>query len=343
MPGKEKTMVSIRDIARECGVSVATVSKALNGHNDISEQTREKVRAKAAELGYQPNSVARALKTNRTYNLGVLFEDPQHSGLGHEYFSRILESFRAQAEAHGYDVTFINRNIGGKNSTYLEHCRYRGVDGVCAVSVNFSDLQVFELVQSDLPSVTIDHAFNNRTAVLSDNVKGMETLVNYVFGMGHRKIAFIHGERTAVTESRCGGFYKTCGELGLEIPDIYVREAAYHNCDLCESITEELLALPERPTCILMPDDVSALGGIKAITQAGLRIPEDISITGYDGIPLAQHLIPSLTTYHQNAQELGRWAAEKLIERIEHPKITLPENVFVHGHLMEGASVRRIK
>ena len=96
-------MVSIRDIAQACGVSVATVSKALNGHHDISQQTRDKVKAKAVELGYQPNSVARALKTNRTYNLGVLFEDPQRSGLGHEYFSQILESFRAQAESHGYD------------------------------------------------------------------------------------------------------------------------------------------------------------------------------------------------------------------------------------------------
>ena len=91
-------MISIRDIAKECGVSVATVSKALNGHHDISAQTRETVCRKAAEMGYQPNSAARALKTNRTYNLGVLYEDPQHSGLGHEYFSRILESFRAQAD-----------------------------------------------------------------------------------------------------------------------------------------------------------------------------------------------------------------------------------------------------
>lgn len=336
-------MVSIRDIAQACGVSVATVSKALNGHHDISQQTRDKVKAKAVELGYQPNSVARALKTNRTYNLGVLFEDPQRSGLGHEYFSQILESFRAQAESHGYDVTFINRNIGGKSSTYLEHCRYRGVDGVCVVSVNFTDFQMFELVQSDLPCVTIDHTFNNRTSILSDNVQGTEALVHYVYRMGHRKIAFIHGERTAVTESRCVGYYKACSELGLNIPDDYVREGAYHNCDLCEKLTAELLALPDRPTCILMPDDISALGGIKAITQAGLRIPEDISLTGYDGIPLARYLIPSLTTYHQNAQELGYWAAEKLIDRIEHPKVTLPENILVHGSLTEGSSVNRIQ
>ena len=173
-------MISIRDIAKECGVSVATVSKALNGHHDISAQTRETVCRKAAEMGYQPNSAARALKTNRTYNLGVLYEDPQHSGLGHEYFSRILESFRAQAEACGYDVTFINRNVGKRRSSYLEHCRYRGVDGVCVVCVNFLDPQVLELVQSELPVVTVDHMFNNRTSIVSDNVKGVgEPCVRY--------------------------------------------------------------------------------------------------------------------------------------------------------------------
>ena len=221
---RRTVMISIRDIAKECGVSVATVSKALNGHHDISAQTRETVCRKAAEMGYQPNSAARALKTNRTYNLGVLYEDPQHSGLGHEYFSRILESFRAQAEACGYDVTFINRNVGKRRSSYLEHCRYRGVDGVCVVCVNFLDPQVLELVQSELPVVTVDHMFNNRTSIVSDNVKGVQTLVNHVFGMGHRNIAFIHGERTAVTESRCASFYKTCYDLGLHTVAMYSNE-----------------------------------------------------------------------------------------------------------------------
>ena len=335
-------MISIRDIAKECGVSVATVSKALNGHHDISAQTRETVCRKAAEMGYQRNSAARALKTNRTYNLGVLYEDPQHSGLGHEYFSRILESFRAQAEACGYDVTFINRNVGKRRSSYLEHCRYRGVDGVCVVCVNFLDPQVLELVQSELPVVTVDHMFNNRTSIVSDNVKGVQTLVNHVFGMGHRNIAFIHGERTAVTESRCASFYKTCYDLGLQVPDAYVREGAYHDCDSCERITAELLALPQRPTCIFFTDDVSALGGFAAIARAGLRVPEDISAVGYDGIPLAKMMIPSLTTYHQDTQAIGYWAADRLVSLIEHPKTTLPESILIPGSLLEGASVRRI-
>ena len=222
-------MPSLKDLAKECGVSVATVSKALNDQPDISPATRERVRAAAHRMGYMPNAAARSLKTNRTYNLGVLFVDERQSGLTHEYFSAVLDSFKVEAEKHGYDITFINHNISGKRRSYLEHCRYRGVDGVCVVCVNFLDPQVLDLVQSELPVVTVDHMFNNRTSIVSDNVKGVQTLVNHVFEMRHRNIAFIHGERTAVTESRCASFYKTCYDLGLQVPDAYVREGAYHD------------------------------------------------------------------------------------------------------------------
>ncbi len=332
-------MVSIREVATACGCSPATVSKALNGHHDVSEATRKRVVQVARDMGYQPNSAARALKTNRTYNLGVLYEDPQQSGLGHEYFSRILESFRAQAETYGYDVTFINRNVGKHCSSYLEHCRYRGVDGVCIVCVNFLDAQVQELVQSRLPVVTIDHVFHNRTAILSNNVEGMETLVEYVYRKGHRKLAFLHGEMTAVTESRRASFYKACYELGLDIPDNLVVEAAYHNCDLCDTYTTRILESEHRPTCIFFPDDVSAMGGMAAIRRKGLHIPEDISVVGYDGILLSRMLSPSLTTYHQNTEGIGKLSADKLVQLIEQPKTTLPDSTLVSGHLMMGESV----
>ena len=103
-------MPSLKDLAKECGVSVATVSKALNDQPDISPATRERVRAAAHRMGYLPNAAARSLKTNRTYNLGVLFVDERQSGLTHEYFSAVLDSFKVEAEKHGYDITFINHN-----------------------------------------------------------------------------------------------------------------------------------------------------------------------------------------------------------------------------------------
>ena len=155
-------MVSMKDIAKACGVSVATVSKALSGQPDIGEQTRELICKTADSLGYMTNSAARALKTNRTYNIGVLFVDGRRSGLAHEYFSSMLESLKVEAERNGYDITFINRNVGAKATTYLQHCQYRGVDGVVIASVDFDDPQVLELVNSKLPVVTIDHVFNNR-------------------------------------------------------------------------------------------------------------------------------------------------------------------------------------
>ena len=221
-------MASLKDLAKECGVSVATVSKALNDQPDIAPATRERIRAAARRVGYLPNAAARALKTNRTYNLGVLFVDEKQSGLTHEYFSAVLDSFKVEAEKRGYDITFINHNISGKSMSYLEHCHYRGVDGVVIACVNFYDPQVVELVNGDVPVVTIDHVFNNRMAILSDNVVGTKALVQQAWACGHRRIAFIHGEKTAVTENRLAGFYQACEELGLKVPEEYVRCGVYH-------------------------------------------------------------------------------------------------------------------
>ena len=333
-------MVSMKDIARACGVSVATVSKALNGQPDIGEETRTRVCEVAQKMGYMTNSAARALKTNRTYHIGVLFVDERQSGLAHEYFSTMLESFKAEAEAHGYDITFINHNVGGKPTSYLQHCRYRGVDGVVIACVDFTDPRVRELAESDLPLVTVDHVFNNRLAVVSDNVQGMETLVRYAYGKGHRKIAFLHGEKTSVTQNRLVGFFRACEELGLEIPEEYVRESAFHNPDRCAQDTLALMNLPERPTCILFPDDYSYVGGMNALRQMGIRVPEDVSVMGYDGIHLAR--VIGLTTYWQDNREIGRIAAERLISLIEHPKTTLVDRIMVSGRLLEGTTVKEL-
>ena len=332
-------MVSMKDIAKRCGVSVATVSKALNDQQDISVETRKRIRQLADEMGYLANASARALKTNRSYNIGVLFVDKRSSGLAHEYFSAVLDSLRVEAESHGYDITFISAS-GRQTNSYLQHCRYRGVDGVVIASVDFTDPMVLELVNSDIPVVTIDHVFNNRVAVVSDNVGGVETLVRYAADRGHRKLAFIHGEMTAVTENRLSGFYRACAEQGIEVDERYVRQSSYHDSAGCYEITKKLLELPDRPSCILFPDDFSYIGALNAITEAGLRIPEDISAMGYDGIHLSQIISPRLTTYRQNTRELGRIAAAKLVELIESPRTVLLDRIVVKGELLEGQSVR---
>ena len=332
-------MVSIKDIAQECGVSAATVSKALNGQQDIGEKTRQRVLQAAQKLGYTANAAARALKTNRTYNIGVLFIDSRSSGLAHEFFSAVLDSLRVEAEVNGYDITFINSTVGRQPTSYLQHCLYRGLDGVVVACVDFHDPMVLELINSNLPVVTIDHVFNNRIAVMSDNVRGMEELVRYAVGRGHRRLAFIHGERTTVTENRITGFCRACRDLGVDVRDDDLIQGAYHDAEGCCEATKKLLAKAERPSCIFFPDDFSFIGGYNAIMEAGLRIPEDISVVGYDGIHLSQVMSPKLTTWRQSTTNLGREAAARLIELIENPKIALIDRFVVSGRLLEGESV----
>lgn len=333
-------MISMKDIADQCSVSVATVSKALNNHSDIGEETKKHIRETAEKLGYHPNSSARALKTKRTANIGVLFVDEGRSGLTHDYFAKVLDSFKKVSEVSGYDITFINAT--SQKMSYLEHSRYRGVDGVVIACVDFNDRDVIDLINSELPVVTIDHVFDNRIAVVSDNIGGMRALVEYVHSFGHEKIAYIHGDDTAVTRNRVASYYNTLKDLGIEPDDNYIVASAYHNPKLAAVCTKQLLSLKKRPTCILYPDDYSAIGGLNAIEEAGLSVPDDISVVGYDGLYVSQIIHPRLTTYEQNAEEIGGVAAKSLIRLIQEEKSTLIERILIPGKIMEGASVKRL-
>lgn len=336
-------MISMKEIASRCNVSVATVSKAMNGYTDIGESTRNRILRTAAEMGYLPNSSARALKTKRTYNLGVIFVDEGNSGLTHEYFNRVLESFKKTAEQKGYDITFASKRISGQQMSFFEHCRYRGVDGVVMACVDFSTDEAQELVHSDLPVVTIDHVFDGRICIMSNNVQGMETLASFVINAGHRKIAYIHGENTSVTKSRLTGFHRMLKNAGITVPDEYLRGGSYRNPDQAARLTRQLLSLPDPPTCIMYSDDYSAMGGINEIRERGMRIPEDISVVGYDGINIAQIMEPKLTTLCQDTETIGRLAAEKLIELIENPRTALIDKFTVDGILYKGGSVKVIR
>lgn len=336
-------MVSMKDIALACRVSVATVSKSLNNQKDISDETKQYVREVAKQMGYFPNSVARALKTNRTYNIGVLFVEEAMSGLTHNYFAHVLDNFKVAAEKRGYDITFLNCNRNGKNQmTYLERSKYRGFDGVVIACVNFDHHEVVELVNSDIPVVTVDHVFNDCTSIVSDNAGGMEDLLTYVYDMGHRRIAYIHGASSSTTRARLACFYKMMEQWGIEVPDEYVVESAYRDVKGAAKRTREMLTLKYAPTCILYPDDFAAYGGINVIREKGMKIPDDISVAGYDGITLAKFIEPRLATINQDTSTIGRLAAEKLIDLIEKPKSTLIESIIVPGELEKGETVKKI-
>lgn len=335
-------MVTIKMIAKACGVSVATVSKALNGAPDISTETAERVRRTASEMGYMPNAAARALKTSRSYNFGVLLELGTNLGLTHEFFSRILNSFKSRAEELGYDISFISDRLGGRTIGYTEHARYRNCDGVFIAAIEYRDPAVMDLVNSGIPVVTIDYIFDNCGSVCSDNVRGMRDLVKHIHSLGHTRIAFIHGEDTAVTRQRVASFYRTCRELGLEIPGEYVIPGIYHDSVSSAMATRRLLSLKEPPTCIIFPDDVSYIGGMNEIEHLGLSIPEDVCAAGYDGIRMSQLLRPKLTTLKQDAELMGTRAAEELARAVEEGKLYIPNRILIPGMVLEGETVRRL-
>ncbi|MCQ2519945.1 MAG: LacI family transcriptional regulator [Lachnospiraceae bacterium] len=336
-------MVSMKDIAKACNVSVATVSKALNDQSDIGEQTRLFIKKTAKEMGYFPNAQARALRTNRSYNIGVLFVDEGQSGLTHDYFAKVLDTFKMEVEEHGYDLTFINCSKKNRSRySYLDHSRYRGFDGIVIACIDFNDPEVTELVNSDIPIVTIDYVFNNISSVVSNNFTGMQMLTDYVVKHGHRKIAYICGNNNAVTQRRLAAFYKVLEDNNISIPEEYVVNASYRNMEEAQARTDELLESEDRPTCILYCDDYSAIGGMNSIRAHGLRIPEDISIAGYDGVAFATLLEPRITTIKQDTDEIGRKAANKLISLIERPKTTIAEQITVEGKLEEGMTVASI-
>ena len=328
--------VTIRDLAQHVGISMAAVSKALNGYSDVSESTRQAVIEAARELNYTPNVHARALKSKRSYNLGVLFSDDSQSGLTHPFFSVVLESFKKEAEQSGYDITFIGHRYGQGKLTYLDHCRSRELDGVCVANTDFSVDEIQMLIQSELPLVTIDNPFPGRGCVLADNAGGMAQLTDYVIDRGHRRIAYIHGPSSAVTDLRVRTFLETARQRGVEVPPEYLAQCAYNDPQSCFEATARMLGLPERPTCILVSDDFSSSGACLAARSAGLRVPEDLSVAGYDGIGYLKNYYPRLTTVDQDADRIGESAARMLISLIDGAP---PENLTVPAWLIPGETV----
>lgn len=334
-------MVSIKDIASVCGVSIATVSKALNDHKDVSEATKTLIRETAKKMGYLPNSQARALKTNRTYNLGVLFAERAQSGLTHSYFAAVLNSFKNEAEANGYDITFISHKIGQSTLTFYEHCISRNVDGVMVANVDdYTDLGISELLESSVPAVTLDHVSKNNPAVISDNYQGMQCLVDHIHEKGHRKIAYICGDESTVTLERIKSYKEALARLNIDFRSDCLLQGKYHDPKTTEELAKKLVEMSDPPTCIILPDDFSAIGAYNAFEKLGMSVPDDISIVGFDGITLSQVLNPKLTTFRQDTEKLGAEAARQLISLIKKENTNNGSPVVVTGFLLEGMSVK---
>lgn len=332
-------MVTLKDIARECKVSFSTVSKALKGSPEISIETTEFIKKKAQEMGYHPNIAARSLRTNRTYDIGVIFEDKTGAGFQHQYFATIISGIQKVAFQKGYEMTFVGGD-STKNYDYYSHALARNYDGLAILSCDFTSSGITGLVKSEIPTVTLDYFYDiNHAAVMSDYSAGINELLEYVISMGHKKIAMIHGEKTWVTDERIQAFNKVCKAHGIDVPAEYFAEGLYHDPVTSSAATEVFLSLPEPPTCIFYPDDYAALGGIRELTSRGLKLGKDISIVGYDGIALTSMMIPPLTTYEQNGETIGRVMAEALINKIENPENFEPKKEMITGRLIKGGTV----
>ncbi len=315
-------MSTIYDIAQKTGYSASTVSKALNGYENISETAKQKIKEVSKELNYIPNASARGLMTKKTFLIGLLIYEDQFQAMLHSHLGGILGAFKSYVEYRGYDVLFVNTKSNKNNHTYYEHCRYRSLDGIL---IAIGDIQkdeevkkLEEVVNSEIPKVSIETLYENSVTVLSDNYNGAKKAMDYLFFLGHRKIGYVDIKYSG---SACGERYRAYKEFlqdnNLKFDEEKVYLANGFKKEDGKATAKEILkkGFKNLPTAIFAICDEIAIGIIEGFRENGVRVPEDISIIGFDDIKVSEYV--GLTTIRQNRTRIGELAAEKLIESIE--------------------------
>lgn len=338
-------MITIYDIAKKAEVSAATVSKVFNDYHEVSRKTKDKVLKVADELGYVPNLTARSLKTNKSYLVGVIFSEDVGIGLEHQFFSSILEAFRRRIGKLGYDTVFISKNLGNREIGYLEHAKYRNVDGVFIITALADDVTVNRLLASHIPCVTTDIKYTKTAQVASDNYQAAKDAVKYLYDMGHRKIAHISGPLDVLAAmERREGFFDGLRQVGLEPHESYVIETGAFSYDAAYKATGYLLSRfdeASRPTAMFVDADVMAVAAMKAIRSKGLKVPGNISVIGFDDVEFAKYVTPELTTVSQNKELIGSTLANVLYEQMNQD-MSHKEVTRIATEIVQRASVRRI-
>jgi LacI family transcriptional regulator len=333
---------TIKALARASGVSVGTVSRALNGYADVRPETRERIMRLARELDYTPAAAARSLVTQRSHVIGVFMETGEgHPDLQHPFFHEVLGGLKQKVGAGGFDLLlFASERPGGGYGphSYLKRARHHSVDGCALIGLEPDDPEVRRLARAEIPCVGIDMSLDGPSVevVMSDNEGGATTAVRHVHELGHRRIATV----TGMLDSRPGadrlrGYRAAVQAAGLAYRDDYVVYGDFY-AESGREATERLLALPEPPTAIFAASDLMAIGAIRAAAEVGLRVPEDLSIVGFDDIQLAPHVNPPLTTMRQDKLGLGAAAGDALIARVagdtdRSPLQTLAVELIVRG------------
>lgn len=337
-------MATIYDIAKICGLSPATVSKALSGASDVSVATRNKIRQAASKMDYIPDGRAKGLSKNRSWTIGILCQDGSQLGLRHYLFASILESFKNVVERHGYDIVFISNQVGKMGLSYYGHCRYRKTDGVFIFNTDFTSIDTKELIESDIPKIAIDYSDSNIGCVMTDCDKSMALLYNHLFNLGHKNIVYMHGEPSFITSLRISGLKKAMERRGYNLEPGNLVQSKYYSIQGGYRSMQEVLSRPDRPTAVIASDDFSAIGAIEALQNAGLTVPGDMSLVGFDGIEITQLSSPKLTTIRQDTNGMGAKAAECLIKQILGLDTgKRPENIILEPQLLIGSSCKQIR
>ena len=332
--------VSIKDIARAAGVSHPTVSRALSDSPLISEETKARVQRLAQEMGYSPNALARGLVTRQTYSVGVVV-----TTIADPFVAEIVQGIEATAHDHGYTVILCNsESTPEREIAAVEMLRTKRVDGVIVTASRVGALYLEYLEQIGGPIVLINN-HNEESgrytfSVSVDNRHGGRLAAEHLVQLGHRRIAYVAGPANHSSDlDRLAGYRQAHVEGGIE-PDPALVVPGNGRPGGGEEALQAILALDPRPTAVFCYNDMTAIGLIHAAQQAGLSIPQDVALVGFDDILFASYLYPPLTTVAQPKVEMGQRAMHMMLSLITAKEESEEDlaNVVVQGKLIVRAS-----
>ena len=308
-------MATIKDVARLAGVSTTTVSHVINETRYVSDELRASVLAAMEELNYRPNVLARGLRRGETKTIGLVV--PDNSNLFFAEVARIVEDIGFE---NGYSVILCNSDDNlEKEAAYVNVLIAKQVDGVIFIAAGSKYEHLHELAMAGIPVVVADRDIPQTLAdvVLVDNERGGYDATRYLLSLGHRRIACIAGPSDLTPSAdRVHGYRRALGEFGIPIEEKWIVPGDFRYQG-GEAAIAELLRLDEPPSAVFACNDVMAIGALRAVRSAGLQVPGDVSIVGFDDIPLASAVSPALTTVAQPIVELATLAAQLLMSRTQ--------------------------
>jgi DNA-binding LacI/PurR family transcriptional regulator len=330
--------VTIKDVAREAGVNISTVSRALNNGYGVNDQTREHVIAVATRLNYSPNRIASGLVTGRSHSLGLIISD-----IRNPFFAEVARGAEDAARTGNCDLVLCNSDLDpDKQMRYVQSLLAKRIDGIMMNSVSvLSREQQAQLAGSGVPIVLLNRPASNQTfsTVCADNEAGGGMAARYLLGLGHRKIAHVTGPRQHGNLSdRTRGFVRALQSAKNPVQPIVLR--GKYNFDGGAKLTKKLLDEHPDVTAIFAANDVMAFGVVQAALDRGLRIPEDLSLIGFDNIEFSVIVHPPLTTIHQPKYETGYAAVDILLRLARDKSKHIPEHRRLGVELIERLSCK---